>query len=68
MKYIGNGSFISGVPARDLSEYEVKMFGKIRLLDSGLYAEEKIKVIKDKVSARSTKHDSNIIDESTDRA
>lgn len=36
MKYIGNG-FIPGVPARDLSEEEVKEFGKRWLKRSGLY-------------------------------
>lgn len=38
MKYLHNG-FIPGVPARDLSEDEVKQYGKKRLLDSGCYQE-----------------------------
>ena len=43
LKYIGNGSFLAGVPARDLSVAEVKQYGKKRLLDSGLYVEVKTK-------------------------
>lgn len=66
MKYIGNGEFYPGIPARDLSDEEVAHYGLKVLLKTGLYIEEKIKVIKDKASVRSTKHDSNIIDQSTD--
>ena len=36
--YIGGG-FIHGVPARNLSDEEVKQHGKARLLASGLYKE-----------------------------
>ena len=36
LKYIGNG-FIDNVPARDLSDEEVKKYGEKVLLDSGLY-------------------------------
>lgn len=43
MKYIGNGNFLPNVPARDLTEEEVKQFGKKFLLDSGLYKEIKKK-------------------------
>ena len=39
MKYIGDGNFLPDIPARDLTEDEVKKFGKKRLLDSGLYVE-----------------------------
>lgn len=39
LKYIGSGGFVVGVPARDLTDDEVKLFGKARLLASGLYAE-----------------------------
>ncbi len=35
-------SFIPGVPARDLSVEEVKIFGEKRLLASGLYSKPKI--------------------------
>jgi hypothetical protein len=38
MKYIGKG-FIPGIPARDLTNSEVKYFGKDRLLASKLYVE-----------------------------
>lgn len=43
MKYIGNGSFLVGIPARDLSADEVKFYGKDKLETSGLYAEIKRK-------------------------
>ena len=37
--YIGKG-FLPGIPARDLSEEDVKQYGgKKLLLDTGLYAE-----------------------------
>ena len=38
MKYLHNG-FLKGVPARDLTDEEVKKYGRKRLLDSGLYEE-----------------------------
>lgn len=37
MIYIGDGSFLHGVPARDLTEAEVERFGAEFLLASGLY-------------------------------
>jgi hypothetical protein len=43
MKYIGGG-FLQGVPARDLTEEEVRKYGKSRLLQSGLYIEDAPKV------------------------
>lgn len=43
MKYVGKGSFLVGVPARDLSAGEVKKFGEERLLKSNLYEEVKRK-------------------------
>lgn len=43
VKYVGNGSFLVGIPARDLSASEVKKFGIVKLIDSGLYAEIKRK-------------------------
>jgi hypothetical protein len=42
LKYVGGG-FLRGVPARNLSDEEVKRFGKVRLLKSGLYKEVKDK-------------------------
>lgn len=38
LKYVGK-AFLPGVPARDLSEAEVKKFGREDLLASGLYVE-----------------------------
>lgn len=39
LKYIGGG-YIKGVPARNLTDEEVKEFGKDRLIESGLYVED----------------------------
>jgi hypothetical protein len=39
-KYNGKG-FIAGIPARDLTDEEVKQYGEKRVLASGLY--EKVK-------------------------
>ena len=43
LKYIGNGSFLPDVPARDLTEKEIKDRGldKKVLIASGLYHESK---------------------------
>lgn len=38
LKYVGGG-FIAGVPARNLSEEEVRRYGRDKLLASGLYVE-----------------------------
>lgn len=51
LKYIGNGGFIpdlSGehVPARDLTDDEVKHFGESVLIKSGLYAKPKVEMPK----------------------
>lgn len=43
LKYIGKGSFLVGVPARDLNTSEAKRFGIERLLNSNLYEEIKRK-------------------------
>jgi hypothetical protein len=45
LKYIGAGTAIIGVPARDLSPEEVQEHGRNRLIHSGLY-EEFVKVKK----------------------
>lgn len=37
LKYVGGGSFLPGVPARDLSKDEAEEYGVSRLLRSGLY-------------------------------
>ena len=41
VKYIGDGTFLPGCPARDLSEEEVQRYGLSKLLVSGLYEEIK---------------------------
>jgi len=43
LKYVGKGSFLVGVPARDLNTSEAKKFGIERLLNSNLYEEIKRK-------------------------
>ena len=43
VKYVGEGAFLIGVPARDLNAEEVKKFGEERLLKSNLYEEVKRK-------------------------
>ena len=43
LKYVGKGSFLVGVPARDLNASEAKKFGIERLLNSSLYQEIKRK-------------------------
>ena len=41
LKYVGDGTFLPGVPARNLTEAEIAQYGRKRLLASGLYAESK---------------------------
>jgi len=41
LKYTGNGAALLGVPARDLTEEEIHLHGKRRLVKSGLYREIK---------------------------
>ncbi len=44
MRYIGHGDWLAGVPARDLSDDEVALYGGAEaLLKSGLYALEDAK-------------------------
>lgn len=62
MKYIGNGSFLPDIPARDLSDDEVKLYGRKFLLESGLYIEEI------KVKAKEKHNGSNTINSNTDWA
>jgi hypothetical protein len=40
MRYTGHG-YIVGVPARDLTDAEVKKFGRERLLATGIYIEKR---------------------------
>lgn len=44
MKYVSDGTFIGGIPARDLSQEEVEKFGEKYLLSTKLYEKEKVKV------------------------
>lgn len=39
LRYIGGG-YLVGVPARNLTDEEIKEYGKDRLLKSGLYVED----------------------------
>ena len=41
MKYIGNGNSLPNIPARDLTDEEVKRFGEKMLIKSGLYEVDK---------------------------
>lgn len=41
MKYIGNGRWKPGIPARDLTPDEVSQFGEVKLLATGLYEKER---------------------------
>jgi hypothetical protein len=43
LKFTGRG-FVPGVPARDLTDAEVKQFGKKRLIASGAYKERIVPV------------------------
>ncbi len=52
LKYIGNGAFVHGIPARDLSDEEVRdLGGEARLIATGHY----IKVESEKLKAQSGK-------------
>lgn len=44
LKYVGDG-WIDGVPARDLRDDEVQVYGEKRLLESGLYVKVKSKLV-----------------------
>jgi hypothetical protein len=41
LKYVGNGRFLPGIPARDLTDEEAAQFNEKDLLKSGLYEKEK---------------------------
>jgi len=43
LKYVGNSS-LPGIPARDLSDEEVRKHGKTQLIMSGLYIEVQTKM------------------------
>ncbi len=40
LKYIGDGAWLPGIPARDLSDREVQQYGEELLLRSKLYSKE----------------------------
>lgn len=40
LKYIGDGTQLGNVPTRDLTAEEVIQYGRLALLQSGLYAEK----------------------------
>ena len=44
-KYNGKG-FVKGIPARDLTDEEVKQYGERRVLASGLYEKVKERKVK----------------------
>lgn len=44
LKYVGDG-WIDGVPARDLRDDEVQVYGEKRLLESWLYVKVKSKLV-----------------------
>ena len=46
MKYIIGSGSLPGLPARDLTDDEVLEFGRLYLLKSGLYQDEKEKPVK----------------------
>jgi len=55
LEYIGNGDFIEGIPARDLTESEVALYGGAeRLIKSGLYkrSEKKDQPKKDEIKSK----------------
>jgi len=62
LQYISNGSFVAGVPARDLSDEEVKLFGEKWLLATGLYKKKRRK----KIKQSEVKNGNSITKKSTD--
>ena len=57
MKYKGNG-FMHGIPNRDLTDFEVEIFGIDRLRASGLY--EEVKKSKPKKAKPVTTYDDEV--------
>lgn len=62
MIYTGNGRSWPNIPARDLSDEEVKKIGRDKIMQTGLYEEEKAKTLRSKEDV------SDVIDESTNRS
>ena len=47
LKYIGNGDFLPGIPARDLTDAEAKLYGgEMVLTKTGLYERVEAKPVK----------------------
>lgn len=47
LKYIGNDAFITGIPARDLTDEEVRLYGGVVVLvKTGLYERVETKEVK----------------------
>lgn len=57
LRYIGKG-FITGVPARNLTDEEVSRFNKRRLLESGLYVEVRERKKKSQESVKRSDYES----------
>jgi hypothetical protein len=57
LKYNGNG-FLAGIPARDLTDDEVKQFGEKELLATGLYSKEEEKPVQE-TEKKEVKHGRN---------
>ena len=53
LQYVGDGAWIRGIPARDLSPNEVARFGRLALIASGLYTEAASATAADEQSADS---------------
>ena len=54
MKYIIGSGSLPGIPARDLTDDEVLKFGRVFLLKSGLYQDEKpVKKVIEKIEKES---------------
>lgn len=57
LKYIGDGSFRPGVPARDLSPEEAESYDRKELIKSGLYIEEPEEVTYGRTGSQETPQD-----------
>jgi hypothetical protein len=57
LKYNGNG-FLAGIPARDLTDDEVREFGEKELLATGLYSREE-KTEEQQIEKKEVKHGRN---------
>ena len=60
LKYIGDGSYVPGIPARDLSEGEVDQYTLEDLLATGLYEEVKTAPVKKPASEATWQESENL--------